>query len=329
MPPIDNQDALAIAVEKAFESPWLDGQRLEQLRVLFKDLACAGSRTLVVCTRNTRGIDMVLAFLKAAGLDQHLAAIWNIPFPANLSPEEKAAGLHQQLSAMWGITGSILENHTSPDPQFEDRNGAYRVGSDWHFFTAPFSELPACNGWICKADLLHHVVQNPQGWFPQLDAWNECDWHHFADLTMGSIVLVDDDPQNFENMATGRSVLRRCLVHRFWAQYKDAGVFRLGGIGSRCEKDYAELRKLVEGPHSHRSKAQSFSSETTEGESTASTTTGGSMAAITPPNAKATTRPDLNALAVSEYKAHASVLQTALAPIEDVAHAKPHDEIHI
>eukprot|EP00930_Biecheleria_cincta_P059771 TRINITY_DN45498_c0_g1_i1.p1 TRINITY_DN45498_c0_g1~~TRINITY_DN45498_c0_g1_i1.p1 ORF type:complete len:335 (+),score=62.94 TRINITY_DN45498_c0_g1_i1:51-1055(+) len=253
MPLVEKQEAATKeAVEKSFESPWSGGQRLEQLRRLFKELAHAAldgaPRALAVLTRNTRGIEQVFEFLQAAGLEQHLYAIWNIPYPANLSSEEQAAGLEQQLgmSCQTECTGD-LQLHS----QSNACNGAYRDGSEWHYFSAPFLQIPACRGWISKADVFHHLVANPQAWFPQL-ASDGCGLQHLEALRMENIVLVDDDPANFKSPATGLAVQRRCLVHRFEAEYKDIGRLRVGGIGSRSEADYVELQKFVEGTLSGR-----------------------------------------------------------------------------
>jgi len=253
MPLVEKQEAATkAAVEKSFESPWLGGQRLEQLRRLFKELACAAldgaPRALAVLTRNTRGVEQCLEFLQAAGLEQHLYAIWNIPFPANLSSEEKAAGLEQQLrmSCQTPCAGDL-----KLDSQFPACNGAYQDGNEWHYFNAPFPQIPAYKGWISKADVFHHLVANPQAWFPQL-ASDGCGLQHLEALRMENIVLVDDDPANFESPATGRVVQRRCLVHRFEAWYEDIGRLRVGGLGSRSEEDYVKLQKFVEGTLSDR-----------------------------------------------------------------------------
>lgn len=249
MPWVENQEELTkAAVEKSFESPWLDGHRLEQLRKLFRELTCAAldgaPRALAVLTRNTRGIEMILEFLQVAGLEKHLFAIWNIPFPANLSPEEKASGLEEQLRMAFPTS----YGDDTPDSHPYACNGAYRDGNDWYFFNAPFPQVPASRGWISKADIFHDLVANPRAWFPQL-AFSEqgCGLQCLETLRMENIVLVDDDPANFASPATGRAVPRCCLVHRFEAEYKDLGFLRVGGIGSRSEKDYVELQKFVEG----------------------------------------------------------------------------------
>lgn len=247
MPLAENQEELTkAAVEKSFESPWLDGGRLEQLRKLLKELAYAAldgaPRALAVLTRNTRGIEKILEFLQVAGLEQHLFAIWNIPFPANLSPEEKASGLEEQLRMSCQISYGDL----TPDSHPHACNGAYREGNDWYFFNAPFPQIPASRGWISKADIFYDLVANPQAWFPQL-ASEGCGLQCLDALCMENIVLVDDDPANFASPVTGRVVQRGCLVHRFEAEYKDLGFLRVGGIGSRSEEDYVELQKFVEG----------------------------------------------------------------------------------
>lgn len=124
------------------------------------------------------------------------------------------------------------------DSDGSKNHGAYRAGDTWRFFTPPFATLPDH-----KADVLHHLEEQPEAWFPHL----RTDLRHLGSLRSEHIVLVDDQPTNFESPFTGRKVARFCMVDRFVAEFGRFGVQTLGGLGARSQEDFAVLQQFIEG----------------------------------------------------------------------------------
>lgn len=141
-----------------------------------------------------------------------------------------AAKLDAFFSAIWVM------------PQGDEQSAAYRVGSTWNMFSPPFAEVPDH-----KADLLHHVAEHPEAWFPQI-GMPHCHMERLARLRFDNIMLIDDKPENFESHFTGLTVGRFCLVHTYEANFHSLGVQTLGGLGSRNEEDYAVLTTFVAAP---------------------------------------------------------------------------------
>lgn len=200
-----------------FESPWVDGSRIEKLNKMFTDLATGKdgeSRSLAILTRNgnASGVSAVMNLLRAAGLDQHFSAIWILP----------------RKPGRW--------------------NGAYREDNGkWHNF-----DPPSTFGQDHKAHVLQRIAANPEGWFPQMKLMSSgssgLQLPHLQGLQSAEMVLVDDQRANFQS-AAGAQVLRYVKVARYDANFREFGFMRdMGGIGAHDDADYESLKRFVEDP---------------------------------------------------------------------------------
>lgn len=208
----DGAELRELLVKVCFESPWVEGSRLDKLRSMFKDLQEGDGkqgRTLAVLSRHHGGVGAVLELLKASGLAEYFAAVWVMP---------KKPGCH---------------------------GGAYQNGNDWHFFDPPLGSVQDH-----KADVCHHIASNPFKWFPQLtDPIGGQQHMHLLGLKPEGIVLVDDQRSNFQSGKTGKQVLRYCKVARYDTRYRDFGFLRnLGGVGAHTDADFRTLLSFVENP---------------------------------------------------------------------------------
>lgn len=202
------------AREVNFESPWVEGSRVEKLHSMLSSLANGKdgeTRVLACLTRNgnSAGVAAVVNLMKAADLDAHFACVWALPWKPHR------------------------------------RCGAYRENGKWAFFETPFGQ-----GSDHKADVLRQIAKDPKAWFPQLGRASKAaaPVSRLETLRLEEIVLVDDQRANFQS-ETGEQVLRYCKVARFDADYRDFGFLRdMGGIGAHSDADYDTLRRFVEDP---------------------------------------------------------------------------------
>lgn len=196
-----------------FESPWIEGSRIEKLQNMMENLQgkIGGQRRgLAVLTRNNHrnGVSAVVNLLKVAKLDDYIDAIWTCPYRKTLP------------------------------------NGAYQEGGEWKFFHPPVDKLPDH-----KARIIEDIAAHPRAWFPQLEGTDgvPCEVPGLADLTMDNIVLVDDQPANFQDGS--HRIMRYAKVTRYDAQYYDLGFIKdMGGLGAREDYDYTLLATFVERP---------------------------------------------------------------------------------
>lgn len=225
------KDVAARIVEHSFESPYLDGSRVQKLQDMLHDLAKGDGhpRALAILTNNSGGAVGVLNFLMAAQLADYFSAIWR----TDLGDGKPC--------------------------------GVYKNGSAWNIFTPPFHEVPdriqlGTERVTQKADVLWHVSQNPAAWFPQL-AKDTTEMEMLTYLKHEGIVLVDDDQSNFESVSlvdgahasSGVKVLRYCKVARYDDNYRNYGYIQgLGGIGAHSNADYEHLKMFVSAPWRHK-----------------------------------------------------------------------------
>jgi len=231
----------ASLIEYNFETPWVEGSRVEKMQHMLQALIApddgvaavqgclppklldwfrstpakyakdmSKKRTLAVLTRHEHGVVAVYNMLKLAGLAEYFSAIWT--FPARKSVP----------------------------------NGLYKEGKHWKSFSPPIDAVHAH-----KADVLHAVAQKPSDWFPQLkspDGDSHCPG--LDGLRLEGIVLVDDDRANFRSNSEGQAkVLRYCKVARYDENYRDCGALnQMGGIGAHSDADYETLKAFVERP---------------------------------------------------------------------------------
>mmetsp|Transcript_94566 Transcript_94566/g.276358 ORF Transcript_94566/g.276358 Transcript_94566/m.276358 type:complete len:639 (-) Transcript_94566:22-1938(-) len=206
-------------VQYNFESPYLEGSRLAELRELLKDLSIAENgepRSLAVLTENEAGAVAVLNLLSMADLADYFCAIW-APMAEDGLPRCAC-----KREAAW-------EEFTPPDAGMRDQDS--------------------------KGDMLASIVARPSEWFPQ--AFDDtgkvsAGADHLAPgkLRLENIVLIDDERTKFHT-SSGDSlqVLRYCKVARYDDIYRDLGLMmQMGGIGARSEKDYRLLRFFVDRP---------------------------------------------------------------------------------
>jgi FMN phosphatase YigB (HAD superfamily) len=196
-----------------FESPWVDGKRIEKLKTLFEALQKSrdgSTRFLAILTRNANaaGVLAVVNLLKVGGLDENFCTIWTMPW---------RRGKH---------------------------NGAYRAADgSWDFFNPPIDMVHDH-----KADVLKHVANFPDKWFPQLCGSDKAKYEALLSLKPESVVLVDDQRANFQS-PTGASMFRYCKVARYDASYRSFGLIKdMGGIGAHSDADYDMLKRFVEDP---------------------------------------------------------------------------------
>jgi len=224
--PSDNEWSLVDLVEYNFETPYVEGSRVEKLKKLLSTLAKVEDkvqrRTLAVLTKNDHGVIAVLNLLKIAGLAEFFSAIWTIPARTAVP------------------------------------NGLYREDSgDWQSFDPPVSKVHEH-----KADVLHHVASNPAEWFPQLLSDDSSQCAGLARLGLEGVVLVDDERANFRsNSEAEAKVLRYCKVARYDDVYRDCGALnQMGGLGAHSDRDYETLKSFVERPweYPYESQARSW-----------------------------------------------------------------------
>lgn len=202
-----------------FQSPYVDGDRVEKLRALLQRLidvpAGEMQRSLAVLTKNEDGAVAVLNLLLMANLAEYFSVIWT-------------------LGADPGVP-----------------NGVYRVGTDWKPFPLPLGNTQEQH---YKAVVLNKVVESPQSWFPQCD--ESPAWAHVKEMWMWNIVLVDDERSSFQNVSSEeeeKQVLRYCKVAHYDDEYRQMGLLvHMGGIGAKNDKDYDLLATFVERPWTRR-----------------------------------------------------------------------------
>jgi hypothetical protein len=196
-----------------FESPWVEGQRLDKLRNMFEGLANGRGgqrRHLAILTRNANaaGVLAVVNLLKVGGLADFFCAIWTMPW---------RRGKHNGA--------------------FQDEDG------EWQYFDPPVDMIHDH-----KADVLKHVCGFPEKWIPQLVGGGKAKFADLLSLKQESIVLVDDQRANFKS-SSGVEVLRYCKVARYDAAYRSFGLIKdMGGIGAHSDADYDMLKRFVEDP---------------------------------------------------------------------------------
>lgn len=193
-----------------FESPWVEGSRILKLQNMLASIKDGED-----------GRHRTLTVLTNNG--KGVQAVINML---------KIAGLDKYFSAVW----------TMPWRQYMP-NGAYKDQSgQWKLFDPPSDKVRNH-----KADVLSHVTKSPEAWFPQIGS--EAAFKDLATLSMGNIVLVDDQRANFQSQF-GASVLRYCKVARYDADlyYDMRMVKNMGGIGAHHDADYDTLKRFVEDP---------------------------------------------------------------------------------
>mmetsp|Transcript_50956 Transcript_50956/g.143203 ORF Transcript_50956/g.143203 Transcript_50956/m.143203 type:complete len:615 (-) Transcript_50956:184-2028(-) len=207
-------EQLAWAREVNFETPWVEGSRVEKLHNMLSSLANGKDgeqRVLAILTRNgsASGVSAVINLMKAAELDVHFACVWSLP--------SKPSG----------------------------KCGAYQIDGEWHFFDPPVRV-----GHDHKADVLQRIAKDPSAWFPQMAGGPQTPARltQLSSLKLEQIVLVDDQRGNFQS-ESGAHVLRYCKVARYDADYRTFGFMRdMGGIGAHDDADYDALKRFVEDP---------------------------------------------------------------------------------
>jgi len=201
-----------------FESPWVEGSRVEKLRKLLAEIA--KERQPAILTRNENGVIAVINLLRIAGLASHFSAVWNMPL------REKA--------------GDYLRE-----------SGAYQQNEHWKCFQPPIDKMHNH-----KADVLHHVAEHPEEWFPQLASPSREQHLELLQLRPEGIVLIDDERANFRSSYASQGepamVLRYCKVARYDDTYRDCGPLnQMGGIGAHSDEDYEALKTFLREPWEH------------------------------------------------------------------------------
>ncbi|CAK0799683.1 unnamed protein product [Prorocentrum cordatum] len=153
----------------------------------------------------------------------------------------RIAGLAEHFSVIWTMSqadGSGREN------------GAFQEDGKWACFQPPVEQVNNH-----KADLLRHVVDNPERWFPQLRGQQRSRYEDLLQLRREGVVLIDDERANFRSyeVAPGfeepATVLRYCKVARYDDEYRDCGLLnQMGGLGAHSDSDYAAVRDYLEAP---------------------------------------------------------------------------------
>ncbi|CAE7682279.1 unnamed protein product [Symbiodinium pilosum] len=206
-------------VEYNFETPYLEGSRVEQLGTLLKLLAHDAEtderRVLAVLTVNEAGAIAVLNLLMMADLANHFSAIWT-------------------LSTRIGEPG-----------------GVYRHGSQWKTNILP----QPCRKLAVTAEVLESLLAHPSGWFPQISegSGEVMEEKLLSGLSLANIVLVDDarTPSPFLQDEE-YDALRHCRVASYDDEYRDQGLlWHMGGIGARSSEDYGTLLSFVRSPWNH------------------------------------------------------------------------------
>lgn len=209
--------------EYNFASPYLEGNRIQELGKVLHALTVGDSdedikgRALAILTQNEAGAIEVLNLLMMAGLDTHFSAIWTTA----------------------GTPSGVWRNDSG----------------DWQPFPLPFSSAEQ----LSKVDILKKIVRTPKTFFPQLRHTAADELHAslagLLEMTMASIVLVDDEPANFQGEDGDEdSVVRLCEVTRYEDDnFRDQGLItHMGGLGAKRADDYVELLNFVSKPWLYR-----------------------------------------------------------------------------
>jgi len=195
-----------------FESPFLPGSRVQKLRKLFEDILQDGH------TKQQR----VLAVLTRN--ESGVVAVLNLL---------TIAGLADQFSAIWTLPNGSSSSH-----------GAYQQDGQWKLFEPPFAKVNHH-----KADVLHHVVDNPGAWFPNLGGRRAEYLAGLRHLRVEGIVLVDDERGNLRSYSSQAKILRYCKVARYDEVYRECGPLnQMGGLGAHSDSDYETLRLFLDQP---------------------------------------------------------------------------------
>lgn len=211
-------------VKLNFESPWVEGSRVERLRKMLSSLLISSeekNRTLAILTANGQGAVVVLNLLLMADLADSFSTIW-----APLADE--------------GLPRGVCR----------DREG-------WRIFNPPVDGMEDRSS---KGDLLGSIVERPHQWFPQAvdgDPHEREALQHLApgNLHVKNIVLIDDEMTNFHcRSGSGHQVLRFCKVACYDDEYYDdyGLLMNMGGIGARNEQDYNTVLRFIEHPWKYR-----------------------------------------------------------------------------
>jgi len=218
-----DSDERAKFVKLNFESPWVEGSRVESLRNMLSSLlaSAATTRTLAILTANEQGAVVVLNLLLMADLADSFSAIW-----APLADEGLPRGVYR------------------------DRDG-------WRIFNPPVDCMEDRSS---KGDLLGSIVETPHQWFPQAvegEPHEREALQHLApgNLHVKNIVLIDDEMTNFHcRSGSEHQVLRFCKVACYDDEYYDdyGLLLNMGGVGARNEQDYNTVTRFIESPWKYR-----------------------------------------------------------------------------
>jgi len=198
-----------------FETPWVE--KGSRIEKLGRLLRwIATERKLAVLTRNECGAMAVLNLLSIAGLADHFSVIWT----------------------MIQADGSGMDN------------GAYQEGGEWKCFRPPVEKVNNH-----KADVLRHVVDHTEEWFPQLRGQEKSRYQDLVQLRPEGVVLIDDERANFrsydvvDGFDEPSTVLRYCKVARYDEEYRDCGLLnQMGGLGAHSDSDYVAVKDFIEAP---------------------------------------------------------------------------------
>eukprot|EP00931_Biecheleriopsis_adriatica_P036611 TRINITY_DN21079_c0_g1_i1.p1 TRINITY_DN21079_c0_g1~~TRINITY_DN21079_c0_g1_i1.p1 ORF type:complete len:614 (+),score=117.15 TRINITY_DN21079_c0_g1_i1:31-1872(+) len=208
---LGDEDEQRVLVDYNFESPYVQGSRVEKLKQLLCDLThdpeTGEKRVLAVLTMNEAGAIAILNLLMMAGLDEHLSSVWSLSVT-----ESRADGVFKQEN-MWSACPS------SPSPK-------------------------------SKLEALQNIVQEPETWFPQLKGERDTvEKLVLQGLSLANIVLVDDERENGQTPQDDMGPHRHCRVASYDDEYRDQGLlFRLGGVGAKSHEDYIKLLAFVREP---------------------------------------------------------------------------------
>lgn len=214
-------------IEYNFASPYIDGDRVKELDKVLRELSAGDPDTetagcvLAVLTSGQEGAIIVLNLLMMAGLDSHFSAIWTVG--------------------------------GSPSGVFRTQSG------EWRTFSPPLGATESQSQLLRKPDILRSVVAEPQAFFPQLveppSGGHSALLAGLLDLAMYNIVLVDDEPANFQaTNGEEDSIVRFCEVTRYEDDnFRDQGLItHMGGLGAKRTEDYSELRSFILKPWLYR-----------------------------------------------------------------------------
>lgn len=201
-------------VQYNFETPYLEGSRVDQLVSLLNCLAddpdTGERRVLAILTINEAGAIAVLNVLRMAGLANSFSAIWT-------------------LSTRIGQPG-----------------GVYQEGKEWKTFTLP---QQIAEGHY-KPSVIESILASPSAWFPQ--SGNAPETQVLTDLSLPNIVLVDDERETSSHQETEYQAVRHCRVASYDDEYRDQGLlWHMGGLGAKYVEDYQTLLSFVRQPWQH------------------------------------------------------------------------------